>query len=207
MRASGASCTFVHTDVRDAAALEGLVAAAASEGAGRLDALVNNAGIEKYAEPSQFTPEDWDSILGTNLRSAFLCSRLAEPHLARTGGSIVNVSSVHAFANERGAAIYAASKTGLLGLTRTLALDFAPRVRVNAVCPGAIQTGLMEKYLASQEDPAAVAEEMGARIPLARVGAPEDVAGVIWFLASPEAAYMTGSTIVVDGGLLARLAI
>jgi NAD(P)-dependent dehydrogenase (short-subunit alcohol dehydrogenase family) len=207
LRAAGRSAVFCRADVREVGALEQLIERAVRE-TGRLDTLVNNVGTERYAEPAELTFEDWENMVAVNLRSAFACSRAAFPHLAESRGSVVNVSSVHGFANERRISIYAATKAGMLGLTRSMSLDFATRgVRVNAVCPGAIQTGLTELFLANQDDPANALAGISAGIPLRRIGAPEEIANVIWFLASPEASYMTGSSVVVDGGLLARLAI
>ncbi len=207
LREAQKSVVFCRADVRNVSALEELIARTVRE-TGRLDTLVNNVGTERYAEPTELTFEDWENMMAVNLRSAFACSRAAFPHLAESRGSIVNVSSVHAFANERRISIYAATKAGLLGLTRSMSLDFAPRgVRVNAVCPGAIQTGLTELFLANQADPATALAGISAGIPMGRIGQPEEIANVIYFLSSKEASYMTGASVVVDGGLLARLAI
>jgi meso-butanediol dehydrogenase/(S,S)-butanediol dehydrogenase/diacetyl reductase len=176
--------------------------------AGRLDVLVNNAGIEKYNAPDQFTLEDWDNIVGVNLRAVFLCSRAALPHLEATHGSVVNIASVQSFANEPNVSIYAGTKAGVMGLTRSLALDFASRgVRVNAVCPGAIYTGMTEAWLAWQSNPEAVLKKIDKDVPLGRIGRPEDIAPAVFFLASPEAAYITGTSLVVDGGVLARIGV
>jgi NAD(P)-dependent dehydrogenase (short-subunit alcohol dehydrogenase family) len=203
--AGGGTLIFVPTDVRRVPALEALIETAASTG--RIDTLVNNVGIEKYARPEEFTLEDWDAIVEVNLRSTFLCARLALPHLAKVQGSIVNISSVQGFANEPGSSIYAATKSGILGLTRCLAVDFAAqRVRVNAVCPGAIYTAMTEAALVNDPHPQQTLDELSERIPLGRVGEPADVASAVFFLASAEASYITGASLVVDGGLLSRLA-
>ncbi len=175
---------------------------------GRIDVLCNNAGIERYRPADEYTSEDWTAIVDTNLRGAFLCSKYAYPHLKASAGSIVNIASVQAFANEPKISVYAATKAGLMGLTRSMALDFAADgVRVNAVCPGAIQTGMMEVFLRNQPNPEETVTSMGRAIPLGRVGQPEDIARAVWFLASPAAAYITGTSLVVDGGLLSRLAL
>jgi NAD(P)-dependent dehydrogenase (short-subunit alcohol dehydrogenase family) len=146
-------------------------------------------------------------MMETNLRGAFFCSKHAFSHLQQTKGCIVNISSVQGVACERHGSAYAATKSGLLALTRGMALDFAPAgVRVNAICPGAIHSGMMEAYLAQQNDPDAVVASMSSTIPLGFLGRPEHVAGVAYFLASSEASYITGAAIVVDGGVLARLA-
>ncbi|MEO8658816.1 MAG: SDR family oxidoreductase [Bryobacteraceae bacterium] len=198
---------FVATDVRDESSLMRLMVTVVGD-TGRLDALVNNAGIEKYAAPEEFTLADWDAIVGVNLRGVFLGSRLAVEHLAASGGSIVNIASVQSFANEPGMSIYAATKAGVMGLTRNLALDFAPRgVRVNAVCPGAVYTGMTEVFLAAHADPEGVLKKIDRDVPLGRMGRPEDIAPAVYFLASPDAAYITGTSLIVDGGVMARIAV
>jgi NAD(P)-dependent dehydrogenase (short-subunit alcohol dehydrogenase family) len=119
---------------------------------------------------------------------------------------VVNISSVQGIANEERISVYAATKAGLLALTRGMALDFAhDGVRVNAICPGAIQTGMMEPFINNEPDPEEAIKKIGRTIPLGRVGQPEDIAKAVYFLASADAAYITGATLVVDGGLLSRL--
>jgi len=207
LRKHGAGALFVHTDVRGEAGVRDSIERAVTEW-GRLDALVNNAGIEVYRRADEFTSEDWSAMVDTDLRGPFLCTKYAFPALRERKGSVTNIASVQGLACEPNIAVYAAAKAGLLALTRGTALDFAPYgVRVNAVCPGAIQTGMMESYLAMQSDPTATISGMAKSIPLGRVGEPEDIARVVLFLASDAAAYITGATIVVDGGLLARLAL
>lgn len=204
LRANGWAGTFREVDVRNPDALEGVVQAASA--GGRLDALVNNVGIERNARLEDTTLQDWEDMVSVNLRSAFLCSRHAIGALRAAGGSIVNISSVQSIANEPGLAIYVSTKAGLLGMTRALAIDLAPhRIRVNAVCPGAIQTAMMDVWLESKSDPKAVLAQMTRNIPLGRLGTPEDVAELVLFLASGQARYITGGTFVVDGGLVARL--
>ncbi|MGH2482005.1 MAG: SDR family NAD(P)-dependent oxidoreductase, partial [Ktedonobacteraceae bacterium] len=145
-------------------------------------------------------------ISETNLRGAFLCTKYDYPLLKQSRGSVVNISSVQAFASEPCISVYAATKAGLLALTRGMALDFArDGIRVNAVCPGAVQTGMMEPFLKDQPDPEDAVRGIGRTIPLGRVGQPEDIAKAVYFLASADAGYITGSTLVVDGGLLSRL--
>jgi len=205
LRASGVQVLFVPTDVRVEKQIQECVGRIA-ESFGRIDVLCNNAGIECYRRPEEYTIDEWNAISETNLRGAFLCTKYAYPLLKQSRGCVVNVSSVQAIANEARISVYAATKAGLLALTRGMALDFAADgVRVNAVCPGAIQTGMMEPFLKNQPDPDEALEAIGRNIPLGRVGQPEDVAKAVYFLASPEAAYITGATLVVDGGLLTRL--
>jgi NAD(P)-dependent dehydrogenase (short-subunit alcohol dehydrogenase family) len=205
LRKSGAQALFVHTDIRIESDVQALIAKT-KEAFGRIDVLCNNAGIERYRTADEYTIDDWNAISETNLRGAFLCTKYAYPLLKKSKGCVVNISSVQAIACEPKISVYAATKAGLLALTRGMALDFAADgVRVNAVCPGAIQTGMMEPFIKDQPDPEEAVKAIGRTIPLGRVGQPEDIAQAVYFLASPAASYITGATLVVDGGLLGRL--
>ena len=206
LRAAGRQALFLLTDIRREEEVRQAIDLSAGEW-GRLDVLCNNAGVEINRRADEFTSQEYDQMLDTNLRGAFLCSKHAFPHLRRSRGSIINIASVQGLACEAHTAVYAATKAALLALTRGMARDFAPEVRVNAICPGATLTGMMDDFLATQADPKAALEAMSKNIPLGRVADPEDIARVVYFLASQEAAYITGSTVVVDGGLLAKLAI
>ena len=169
-----------------------------------LDLLVNNAA-EQFVQPLIHTqPEDWDRVIDTNLRAAYLLVRGAHDLLSRRTGTIVNVASIHALATSPGMAAYVASKGGLVALTRAMALEFASEgIRVNAVFPGAIDTPMLAASLEREHRDIA---GLAARHPLGRVGRPEDVAHAIAFLADSErAAFITGQTLVVDGGAGARL--
>jgi len=203
--AGGGQALFFRTDVRVESQIQALMARV-EEVFGRIDVLCNNAGIERYRRADEYTIDDWNSISETNLRGAFLCTKYAYPFLKKTRGCIVNISSVQGLASEPQISAYAASKAGLLGLTRGMALDFAADgVRVNVVCPGAIRSGMMEPFIKDQPDPEEAVKAIGRTIPLGRVGQPEDIAQAVYFLASPAASYITGATLVVDGGLLSRL--
>jgi NAD(P)-dependent dehydrogenase (short-subunit alcohol dehydrogenase family) len=203
----GYMAQFVEADISDPRQVSSLVDKTLDR-FGRVDTLCNNAGVEVYRRADEYTLAEWDLIHNVNLRGAFLCSKLFFPFLEKRQGSIVNISSVQAFANESNIAAYTAAKAGLLGLTRSMARDFAPlAVRVNAVCPGAIHTEMMTAYLAEQSNPEAEAERLSTSIPMKRFGQPNDVAELVWFLASAAAGYITGASFVVDGGLLARLAL
>jgi len=203
--AGGGHALFVRTDVRVESQIQALMARV-DEVFGRVDVLCNNAGIERYRRADEYTIDDWNSISETNLRGAFLCTKYAYPFLKKARGCIVNISSVQGLASEPQISAYAASKAGLLGLTRGMALDFAADgVRVNVVCPGAIRSGMMEHFIKDQPDPEEAVKAIGRTIPLGRVGQPEDIAQAVYFLASPAANYITGATLVVDGGLLSRL--
>lgn len=204
---SGAQATFVRTDIRQEAEVVRMIRLV-EEKYGRVDVLCNNAGIEQYRRPEEYAIDEWDAIHETNLRGAFLCTKAAYGLLKSARGCVINISSVQAFANEQKISAYAATKAGLLGLTRAMALDFAADgIRVNAVCPGAIRTGMMEAFLKNDPNPEGTVKKIGQSIPIGRVGQPEDVAKAVYFLSSPDASYITGSTLVVDGGLLSRLSI
>ncbi len=203
----GAQAQFVPTNIREEDEVRQAVEQTVARW-GRLDILCNNAGIERYRLAAEYTLADWDAIIQTNLRGAFLCTKHAMSHLQRQRGAVINIASVQAIACERQISVYAATKAGLLAFTRGLALDYAHSgVRANAICPGAIRTGMWEAAMANETDPEAAATSVRTAIPLGRIGEPEDIAPLAFFLASSEAAYITGATFVVDGGLLAKLAI
>ena len=163
---------------------------------GRLDHLVNNAGITRDTLLLRMKLEQWSEVLDTNLTGAFLCTQAAlKPMLKQRAGRIVNITSVVGLTGNAGQANYAASKAGLIGFTKAVAREVASRnITVNAVAPGFIETDMT----AAMTDKAK--QEMAAAIPLGRVGSPEDVAGAVGFLVSDAAAYVTGQVLAVDGG-------
>ncbi len=164
---------------------------------GRLDILVNNAGITRDGLLMRMKEEDWDSVININLKSVFLCSKEAVKVMAKQRyGRIINIASVVAFMGNPGQANYSASKAGIVGLTKTIAREYASRgITVNAVAPGFIMTAMTEAL------PENVREEMKKAIPLGTFGTPEDVAASVLFLASSQAGYITGQVIHVNGGM------
>lgn len=187
---------------------------------GRLDVLHSNAGIQRYGTVVDTTEELWDEVMSVNLKSAYLVARACIPHMVSSGGgAVVFTASVQAFATQRGVAAYAASKGGLVALTRALAIDHAQEgIRVNAVCPGSVDTPMLQEAARlfarrgagdSQADSEMrqLIEGFGRMHPLGRVALPEEVAEVVLFLVSSRASFITGVAVPVDGGLLATLGV
>lgn len=173
---------------------------------GRIDVLVNNAGIGVYKPVLEATSEDWDRCLAVNLKGVFLCSKYAIPHMQKLGkGAIVNVSSVHSHATVNGVAPYAASKGGITALTRNMAIDYGPTIRVNSIAPGWVLTPLIQSIFDSYPDPAEQQKQVENRQVMKRIGRPEDIGYAAAFLASDEASFITGTQLFVDGGLTAQL--
>jgi len=197
-------------DLRDNAVhraiAEGLEAAE-----GRLDLLVNNAAVQSVGPIEQTADDTWDELVAVNLKAPFLLIRETCGLLARSSGAVVNVASVHAIATSSGIAAYAASKGGLLALTRALAVELGPRgVRVNAVLPGAVDTPMLAAGLARGAERGESAGEgkdrLARRTPAGRIGLPEEIAQAVLFLADAErSGFVTGHGLVVDGGATARL--
>lgn len=163
-----------------------------------IDILINNAGITRDKLILRMKEEDWDKVIQINLKSAFNCIKAVSSFMLRERkGRIINISSIIALRGNRGQANYAASKAGLIGLTKSIAREFATRaITVNAVAPGFIQTKMTEKLMEREE-----ARTLISQIPLGRVGLPEEVASLVAYLASDEACYITGEVIKIDGGL------
>ncbi|MYF65794.1 MAG: 3-oxoacyl-[acyl-carrier-protein] reductase [Chloroflexi bacterium] len=194
--AAGGSAVALQGNVADAAQAEALVDAAA-EALGGLDILVNNAGITRDNLLMRLSEDDWDAVIDTNLKGAFLCTKAAiRPMLRQRSGRIVNMSSVVAITGNPGQANYTAAKAGLIGFTRTVAREVASRgITVNAVAPGFIATQMVDSI------PEELQAQIRERIPLGAFGTPEDVAGCVAFLVSADAAYITGQVLSIDGGL------
>ena len=196
LQAMGVKAIALQGDVADAQAAKALVDAAVKE-LGGLDILVNNAGITRDGLAMTLKEEDFDAVVATNLKGAFLCAKaVARPMMRARYGRIVNLTSVVALRGNPGQVNYCASKAGLIGMTKSLAKELGSRgITVNAVAPGYIQTDM------TADMPDAAKEAMLATIPLSRPGQPEDVARAVAFLAGDEAAYITGQVLQVDGGM------
>lgn len=197
---------FIQADVsKDADAQK--IAAETVAAFGRIDILCNNAGIQTYGTVETTSEETWDKTLGVNLKSIFLVSKYAVPHMrAAGGGAIVNTASVQSVGALPNSASYVASKGGVTSLTQEMGLDLGPMgIRVNAVMPGSIRTPMLEFSASQQPDPEAAMREWGKLYARGRIGEPEEVANLIMFLASDAASFITSSAYLVDGGLSARL--
>ncbi len=200
--ATGGEARFVHCDVALTADVDGLVDQTVGAFGG-VDILVNNAAIASYKLLVDTSDDEWDRVIAVNLRGLFLAARRCIPLMQqRGGGSIINFASVHARTTSTANPAYIASKGAVVALTRTMALECAPaNIRVNCILPGAIATPML---LENWGDVPAEHNPLTARIPLRRFGTPDEIARVAHFLASDDSSYMTGSDVLVDGGLSAH---
>jgi len=194
--AAGGKADALMLDVTDAGAAEAAIGATVGK-YGRLDILVNNAGITKDQLLLRMKRDDWDVVLGTNLTAAFALTQAAlKPMVKQRGGRIVCISSVVAQSGNAGQANYAASKAGLIGFAKSVAMEVASRgITVNVVAPGLIDTDMTRAIAGSAHD------EWASKIPLKRLGTPEDIASAVCFLVSDEASYITGQVLAVNGGM------
>jgi len=197
--------TSVQGSVADEAAVAEAVRVAAGD-EGRLHGLVNNAGIMIGGPVERLALDDWRTMLDVNVAGYMLAAKHAfGPMKAAGGGAIVNCASIMAYNSGPGQAAYSASKAAVLGLTRGVAMDGAAHaIRCNAVCPGTVETPMYERYLAARDDPEAEHQRTVAMYPLGRLGQPADVAGLVAFLLSDDAAWITGQDFIIDGGYLAQ---
>ena len=196
---AGGNASAWHCDVSSAQQVHDAIVAA-TERYGSIDVLLNNAGIALRAPVGEQDEESWDRVIDTNVKGAYLCSRASLARFSKGGGSIIHTASVTGITGVRGRAAYSSAKAALVGLTRNMAIDYAHRnIRVNCVCPGFVRTPFIEGILADEER----ARRLAALHPLGRLGEPEDIASAILFLASDEASWITGHSLVVDGGFSA----
>jgi len=196
IRAAGGQATAVGADVTDPASVEAMLAAALQH-TGRLDVLVNNAGIARDQLMLRMKRADWDEVLATNLTAAFTIVQAAlKPMIRQRGGRIISIGSVVGQMGNAGQANYAASKAGLIGFSKAVAREVASRqITVNVVAPGLVATDMTQALTDKAQG------DWSAQIPLGRVGTPEDVAAAVCFLASDEASYITGQVLAVNGGM------
>ena len=192
----GQRALAVKTNVAEANDVEKMVQTAL-ERFGRIDILINNAGITRDKLLLRMSDEDWDAVLGVNLRGTFLCTRaVIRPMAKQKSGKIVNIASVVGTMGNAGQANYGASKAGVIGFTKTVAREYAPRgINVNAIAPGYIETPMTEAL------PEKAKEELKRMIPMDRLGKPEDVAEAVLFLVSEASTYITGQVLHVNGGI------
>ncbi|MDR2017714.1 MAG: 3-oxoacyl-[acyl-carrier-protein] reductase [Syntrophobacterales bacterium] len=195
VRVQGRKAEFYHVDVTDFRAVE-VAVGEVQKTFGKINGLVNNAGITNDKLLIRMKEEDWDRIINVNLKSAFNCTRAVVKSMLKTGGAIVNITSVVGVMGNPGQANYAASKAGLIGFTKSVAKEYGERdIRVNAVAPGYIRTKMTDELTERQRD------EMLRAIPLGRLGKTTDVARIVYFLLSESGGYITGEVINVNGGL------
>ena len=205
LRNQGAQVEAGLGSVANAAHCQAIAALAGSE-LGGIDVLSHNAGIQRYGTVETTDEALWDETLDVNLKGAYLISRAVMPMLRESRGAVVHMASVQGLASQAGVTAYAVAKHGLIGLVRSMAIDYAPHgVRVNGVAPGSVDTPMLRASVALAEDPEAVWSEIRAMHPLGRAARAEDGAAAVVFLASDEASFITGEILNVDGGMRAGL--
>ena len=196
-RPDGLQSDWLTLDVSDSRAVTN-----AARKLGSLDIIVNNAGVQIEKTIVDSTDADWDLVMGVNARGVFNVCRALIPHM-RDGGSIINIGSISGRVADPSMALYNASKAFVHGLTRSIAVDHGPSIRCNAICPGWIETGMLDAGFELADDPAKARSDALARHPTRRFGKPEDIASMAVWLASDEAGFATGQLFIVDGGMTA----
>ncbi|BAZ70766.1 short-chain dehydrogenase/reductase SDR (plasmid) [Fischerella sp. NIES-4106] len=205
IRHQGGEASFISCDISNEDEVKAMVQTTINV-YGQVDILVNNAGVGTYKSVLETTSSEWDRCLAIDLKGAFLCSKYTIPHMQAVGkGAIINMSSVHSHATVNGVAPYTASKGGITALTRNMAIDYGPTIRVNAIAPGWVWTPLIENLFSSYDNPVEQRHLVEKRQVMKRLGTPEDIGYAAAFLASDEASFITGTQLFVDGGLTAVL--
>ena len=169
---------------------------------GSVHFLINNAGIQRYGTVTETSSEEWDTVMNVNLKSYFLCAKYFLPYMLKNEkGVVINLASVQSFASQPKVAAYTTAKSAILGLTRSIAIDYAPKIRCVAVCPGTIDTPMLQDAIKLSPDPDQVMQECIDMHPVGRIGTPKEVADLILFLCEEKAGFITGQAIRIDGGL------
>ena len=196
---------FIKADVRNSAEVQ-QIAEQALKRFGKIDILVNNAGAAGAVPVVELTEDNWDRIIDTNLKGVYLCCKYIIPKMIEGGGGvIVNMASVLGFIGRERASAYNAAKGGVVTLTKNMALDYvASNIRVNAVCPGFVDTDLVRRYVNNSDNPAKTYDELVKLHPMGRLAKPEEIAYSVLFLSSDESSFITGSCLIIDGGYSAR---
>ncbi|MEM9277650.1 MAG: SDR family oxidoreductase [Pseudomonadota bacterium] len=206
-RGKDETCEYIEADFLNPDAPETVISETVTRH-GRLDVLVNNAGLMREGTALEFSEQDWADTIQINLTAPFLLIKHALPHLISTGGSIVNIGSIEGLGSNPRHPAYCASKAGLHGLTRAVAVDHGPDgVRCNAVAPGWIDTELNTAFIESLGDPEEFRRKIGGIHPVGRTGKPREIASLVAWLASEEAAFVTGQVWTVDGGRMSKLSL
>ncbi len=197
----GDRAKFVQCDVSDGKAVEAAISQVVAD-LGEIEILVNNAGIQHYGTVLTTPEDEWDEVMRVNLKSAYLCAKYCIPSMQRLGrGAVINVASVQSLHSQQNVAPYTTSKTAMLGLTRSIAVDFAPEIRSVAVCPGTVDTPMVRWTAEQTGNVDALYEEVAQMHLSKRIAKPEEIAALIAYLCSDEAAFITGQSIRIDGGL------
>ena len=192
---------YIRTDVSNSKSIFNMIETTVDK-FGKIDVLVNNAGYHLPKNIIDTSEEEWDSIIDTNLKSTFFCSKFAVPYLTKTKGTIINMSSMVGIVGQPAATAYCASKGGQIAMTKNMAIDLAQfGIRVNAICPGWIHTPGVDHHFSIQKDPEAEKKYIFGQHPLGRIGTPEECGRLAVFLATDESSFITGTAIEIDGGV------
>lgn len=206
IKKAGGIASFQKINVADFSAVKDAIQKA-NEQFGKIDSLIVSAGIQRYGTATSTTDEQWEEVIGINLKGAWNAARAAIPYLLKSGGgTIVNVSSVQALATQKNVLAYTISKHGLLGLTRSMAMDYADKnIRVNVVCPGTVDTPMLHWAASLDPNPQSVFDACNQMHPIGRIAKAREIAEVIAFLAHESSSFVTGAVWTVDGGLLTQI--